>query len=221
MVDPFRTPNIPEPAPRLTWQVRIIVGALIVLAMAVVWVTNTWMSQRYTETTRNRAELRLVLYSGNIMSELQRNSVVPLLLARDPELINALNAKEYQRTSQRLISFQSEIGAASILLLDADGRIVAATDRNTLGASQRSAAYFVDTQRSDDTVFTAERRDGGINNLFAIGLHGNIGAHHDNFCAFGVHFLSDTLKLGSPPCGENQMRALVGQLVCKFFANAS
>ena len=161
MVDPFRNPNIPEPAPRLTWQVRIIVGALIVLAMAVVWVTNTWMSQRYTETTRNRAELRLVLYSGNIMSELQRNSVVPLLLARDPELINALNAKEYQRTSQRLISFQSEIGAASILLLDADGRIVAATDRNTLGASQRSAAYFVDTQRSDDTVFTAERRDGG------------------------------------------------------------
>ncbi len=145
----------------MSWLVRLIVVGLVLLAVGVVYVTNKWLSQRFTETTRNRAELRLVLYSGNLMSELQRNSVVPLLLSRDPELINALNASDYTQTSGRLISFQSEIGAASIQLLDAEGRIVAATDRNTLGTQLGETAYFIDAQRSDDTVFTAERRESG------------------------------------------------------------
>ncbi len=95
--------------------------------------TNHWLTDRFTETTRSRAELRLALYSGNILTELQRNSVVPLLLARDPELIGALTSGNFVLTSQRLISFQSEIGAASILLLDADGRAVAATNRQSIG----------------------------------------------------------------------------------------
>ncbi|HGG06463.1 MAG TPA: sensor histidine kinase, partial [Aliiroseovarius sp.] len=58
------------------------------LAVTVVWVSNRWLTERYTETTRNRAELRIALYTGNMISELQRNSVVPLLLSRDPLLIN-------------------------------------------------------------------------------------------------------------------------------------
>ena len=134
---------------------------LVALAVSMVVATNRWLTQRFTEATRNRAELRLVLYSGNIMSELQRNSVVPLLLARDPELINALNGGTFTQTSSRLISFQSEIGAAGIQLLDAGGRVVAATDRNTLGMAHGDAAYFFEARRSDDTVFTADQREGG------------------------------------------------------------
>ncbi|MFN3938688.1 MAG: ATP-binding protein [Gemmobacter sp.] len=140
---------------------RVAVVVLLVIAAAVVWFTNSFLTERFTETTRNRAELRLALYSGNLMSELQRNSVVPLLLARDPALIGALVNSDFSTTSQRLISFQSEIGAASILLLDAEGRTVAATDRNRLGTLHRQAPYFVDAQRSKDTVFTAWRRETG------------------------------------------------------------
>ena len=140
---------------------RIMVILLVALAISMVIGTNKWLTQRFTETTRNRAELRLVLYSGNIMSELQRNAVVPLLLARDPELINALNGDSFTQTSSRLISFQSEIGAAAIQLLDVEGRVVGATDRNTLGAAQSTAPFFIEARRSDDTVFTADQREGG------------------------------------------------------------
>jgi len=150
-----------EKAQGISWPLRLFVVALVMLAIGVVWVTNTWLSQRFTETTRNRAELRLVLYSGNIMSELQRNSVVPLLLARDPELIGALNEGQFAQTSGRLISFQSELGAASIVLLDATGKIVAATDRNSLGTDLSSASFVVDTLASRDTVFSADRHDSG------------------------------------------------------------
>ncbi|MDT8854141.1 ATP-binding protein [Paracoccaceae bacterium Fryx2] len=151
----------PEAAQGISWRVRLIISVLILIAIGVVLVTNRWLSDRFTETTRNRAELRLALYSGNMLSELQRTSVVPLLLARDPALISALSSGEFSSTSARLISFQGEIGAASILLLDRDGRTVGATNRNLLGTGHRSSAYFIDAQRVKDTVFTATRREAG------------------------------------------------------------
>ncbi len=150
---------------RLSWTMRAVIAALFVGAVAMVLVTNSWLTDRFTEATRNRAEVRLALYSGNLISELQRNSVVPLLLARDPELIRALGESQYASTSARLISFQAEIGAASILLLDKDGRAVGATNRNLIGSLHRSAAYFVDAQRTKDTVFSAQPRETGGNDF--------------------------------------------------------
>ena len=147
----------------LTWRVRLAVAVLILFAIGVVLFTNQWLTQRFTETTRSRAELRLALYSGNILTELQRNSVVPLLLARDPELIGALTSGNFALTSQRLISFQSEIGAASILLLDSGGRVVAATTRQRIGTNYSGAAFFVEAQRAGETVFSAaQRAEGGF-----------------------------------------------------------
>ncbi len=146
--------------PAITWRVRVVVLALLAVAVAVIWATNRYLSERFTETTRNRAEVRLALYSGNIMSELQRNSVVPLLLARDPTLISALSTRDYTQSSQRLISYRDEIGAAELMMLDADGRVVAATDRNRITTAHFEAPYFVEALRSADTVFTTTPREG-------------------------------------------------------------
>ena len=70
---------------------RMAVVALFVALAATVWMTNSWLTQRFTETTRNSADMRLALYSASLLSELQRNSVVPQLLARDAELNAALS----------------------------------------------------------------------------------------------------------------------------------
>ena len=137
---------------------RVLFVLFIAAAIAVVWVSNTWLTQRYTESTRSRAELRIALYTGNLISELQRNSVVPLLLSRDPAFISALNSEDFVNSSQRLISYRDEIGAQSLLLLDQTGRAVAATDRERLGSNHRSSPYFVNALRSSDTVFTTADR---------------------------------------------------------------
>ncbi|MBU2357802.1 MAG: sensor histidine kinase, partial [Alphaproteobacteria bacterium] len=112
---------------------RLGVLLICLLGIGTIYTTNLLLTERFTETTRNRAEVRLTLYVANLMSELQRNSIVPQLLARDPELINALSEGNYTLSTQRLLSFVDEIGAASLMLLDRDGRAVAATDRNRLG----------------------------------------------------------------------------------------
>ena len=142
------------------WRVRLLLLTLFVFAGVTIWFTNVTLTQRFTETTRNRAELRLALYSANILSELQRNSIVPQLLARDPTLISALNSADYTQTTQRLLSFVDEIGAASLSLLDREGRTVATTERVKLGSNHRSELYFVDALRSTETVFTVTPQDG-------------------------------------------------------------
>ena len=145
----------------MSWRVRLSLAFLLILAVVTISVTNRLLTDRFTETTRNRAELRLALYSGNLLSELRQNAIVPQLLARDPTLIGALNSGDYSQSTQRLISFVEEIGAASLVLHDSDGRTVAATDRNRLGQSSRSAAHFVNALRGQGTIFTAEPREAG------------------------------------------------------------
>jgi len=144
-----------------SWRVRFVIFALIGFAVAVVWSTNALLTERFTETTRNQAEVRMTLYSGNLTSELQRASIVPQLLARDPALIGALNSNDHAQTSSRLISYVDEIGVSSLLLLDKQGRAVAASDRSQIGSQHRSIPYFVNAIRSNKSVFTVHEDDTG------------------------------------------------------------
>ena len=157
----------PEQAPprargvRARWLMRFAVAAVLVLAVAVMWVSNVWLMQRFTETTRVRAELRLALYTGNIMSEMQRTNVVPLLLARDPQLIQALESNDFSTASAQLISARKEVAVASIRLLDMQGRVVASTNRTQIGMSFPTQAFFVDATRSRDTIFSLNTNASG------------------------------------------------------------
>lgn len=152
----------PQRVAELSWRVRFALLAILSIAVGTIFFTNQLLTERFTQSTKQRAQLRLALYSGNLVSELQRNSIVPRLLGSDAELIGALSSKDYQRTSQRLLSLVDEIGAAAILLLDANGRVVAATDRNRLGENQRNSPQFVDASRAAGTVFTTDQKDTGV-----------------------------------------------------------
>ena len=141
-------------ARRVRWPWRLLVAGILLLGVAVIGSTNQFLTARSTEATRARAENRAALYTGNLLSELQRTAVVPLLLARDPAVVNALQHNDYSGASARLISAQKEIGSASIRLLDATGMVVAATDRTLVGTNQASEPFFSDALRARETVFS-------------------------------------------------------------------
>ncbi|MCG7518394.1 ATP-binding protein [Ruegeria sp. Ofav3-42] len=158
----------------LGWRLRVAVLFLLIATVTTVYVTNRLLTDRFTESTRNRAEVRLTLYSGNLLSELRRNAIVPQLLARDPTLISALQSSDYSLSSLRLISFVEEIGAASLMLLDSDGLTRAATDRNRLGEGHRSSPYFIDAVRSNSTIFTViEKESGGYSFVYSRRIEAN------------------------------------------------
>jgi len=144
-----------------SWRMRAALVVFLGVAFGVILTTNKMLTDRFTAATKNRAELRQALYAGNLVSELQRHSVVPLLLSRDPKLISALNSDDFSQSSQHLIGLKDEIDAASIEMLNAGGRTVAATDRNLIGTMHRSGGYFLAALRSNDTVFNTFRHENG------------------------------------------------------------
>ncbi len=139
--------------------VRWFIGLSVIIVVVILWASNSYLTARFTETLRNQAVLRAALYSGNIKSVLQKHSVVPLLLSQDPILSAALQAESFSTTSQRLISFSEEIGAASVFLLDLNGRVVAGSDRRTIGEFLKDEEFFVRALRDTGTVFSATSRD--------------------------------------------------------------
>jgi two-component system, NtrC family, C4-dicarboxylate transport sensor histidine kinase DctB len=155
------TTSASSTAPGLPWRAKLVVVLLVILAVVVVLVSNRLLTDRYTADTRGRAEVRLALYTGNLMAELQRTSVVPLLLSTDPDLRTALKDGNFSGTSAKLIALQDELGVASIRLVDANGRVVGATNRNLLGTNHRNETYFVDAQRAKDTIFSPVKREAG------------------------------------------------------------
>ncbi len=140
---------------------RLMLLALAVVGVAVIAATIEILGDRRTAAIRSQAEVRLTLFSGNVIAELRRNSIVPQLLARDPLLTAALASGDYATTSQRLIDYRDETGAARIRLFDRDGRTVASSDRADLGEMKRNAPYVVEALRSGSTMFTAEPEDSG------------------------------------------------------------
>ncbi len=144
---------------------RVSFVALAIIAGATLWLSNSILTSRFTASTKSKAEYRLALYAGNLLSELQRSSIVPQLLSRDPELIGALNSADYSMSTQRLISFVDEIGAASLMLLDIEGRTVASTDRINLGALHSDKSHFQDALKSSGTIFNISKDEGGGNHF--------------------------------------------------------
>jgi len=155
------------------WTLRALLFIVLAFGGLSVWATNQWLTARFTENTRGRAELRATLYTGNLISELQRTAVVPLLLARDPALIASLDGNDFSTVSARLISAQKEIGVASILLLDTSGRVVGATQRQLLRSNYVQEPFFVDALRSRETVFTVTSSEGGVQFAHSRAVVGN------------------------------------------------
>lgn len=131
----------------------LVLAALALVAVVVIVATIQVLGERRAAAIQNQAELRLTLFSGNVIAELRRNSIVPQLLSRDPVLIQSLVSQDFTTTTQRLIEYRDEIGAARIRLLDRDGRIVASSDRAEIGTLQRNEPFTVDALRASNTVF--------------------------------------------------------------------
>ena len=138
----------------LTQKMRLALLVAMVAMLGILWFTNRYFTGQFTESARIDAAVRSTLYAGNISSALERQSVVPLILAKDEALITALQSKDYTNTSQRLISFLDEIEAANVLLLDRDGRTVAASNRRQIGSDFSERPYFNAALRQQGTAFT-------------------------------------------------------------------
>ncbi len=138
---------------------RFMIASALFLMTAILWFSNNYFTTRFTESARIDAAVRSTLYSGNIAAALEKQRVIPLILAKDQTLITALQTSTFQNTSRHLISFLEETEAASVFLLDKDGRTVAASDRRLIGTDYSTQPYFSQALRLTSTSFTSIKPD--------------------------------------------------------------
>ncbi len=140
---------------------RIGLSASILVMGLVIWASQIYLTRSFSESQQTDATLRATLYAGSIQSAMQRHSVVPLLLSRDPILMIALRTGQFEEAEARLTDFREEIGAGSIFLLDAGGKIVAASDARPLEQYDGDKAYFTLATADTGTVFSIIENDDG------------------------------------------------------------
>ncbi|MFQ8430746.1 sensor histidine kinase [Amaricoccus sp. W119] len=146
--------------PGRIWMRAGLMISVLVMGL-VIWVSQIYLTRSFSVPQETDATLRATLYAGSIQSAMQRHSVVPLLLARDPILQVALRSDEFGEAEARLRDFREEIGAGSIFLLDATGRIVAASDRQPLEQYDGDKAYFTLAAADTGTIFSIIENDDG------------------------------------------------------------
>ncbi len=127
-------------APAL-WSRLGLAGAILVLVL-VIWGGRVYLTRAFSEDQNADATVRATLYAGSLQSAMQRHSVVPLLLSRDPILIEALSSGTFAEADERLATFREEIGAGAIVLLDATGRVRSASDDRERGTDVSAESYF-------------------------------------------------------------------------------
>jgi two-component system C4-dicarboxylate transport sensor histidine kinase DctB len=140
---------------------RVGLLASIVGMVLVIWASHIYLTRSFSEAQSADATVRATLYAGSIQSTLKRHELVPLLLSRDPILIAALRTGQFEGAEERLATFRQEIGAGSIFLLDAEGRIVAASDERPREQYDGDKAYYASALGSTTTEFSIIENDNG------------------------------------------------------------
>ncbi len=102
----------PRRNPARGWMRAAVLASLALMAL-VIWASQINLTRTFSEEQKADAVRRATLYAGAIQSAMQRHAVVPLLLARDPILMEALRTGRYEGAEERLASFREEIGAVT------------------------------------------------------------------------------------------------------------
>ncbi len=108
---------------------------------------------------KKEGEIRLAKNEKNIVSELQKNSIVPQFLVRDQSIRKALLSNNFSSLPQMFFEFIDEISIESITLMDRTGQIVAVSRKANLNVNSSNKIIFNTAISTNDTVMNIIEKD--------------------------------------------------------------
>ena len=131
---------------------RVFLFSLSVLFVVLLVATNSFFTSKYLNDIKQEGEIRLTQNERNIVSELQKNSVIPQFLVRDQSIWNALLSNNFSSLPQMFFEFIDEISIESITLMDRTGQIVAVAGKENLNVNSSNKIIFNTAIPTNDTV---------------------------------------------------------------------
>lgn len=154
-----------------SWYLRGIAAvALLIGALLAMLAVDRAMRTSALAETRSVGERNLAILAAGLESELEKFSLVPRVLAFDPEVRALLEGDQRQRAvlDRRLADLAGQTGASAIYLMDATGLTLAASNWNLpssfVGSNYGFRSYFSDAMAqgssSEFALGTVSRRPG-------------------------------------------------------------
>ena len=56
------------------WRLPVVLFIFLLISIVTLWVSNAWLTERFSESMRNKLEVRLTLYSGKDRKSTRLNS---------------------------------------------------------------------------------------------------------------------------------------------------
>ena len=138
---------------------RVFLFSLSVLFVVLLVATNSFFTSKYLNDIKQEGEIRLTQNERNIVSELQKNSVIPQFLVRDQSIWNALLSNNFSSLPQMFLEFIDEISIESITLMDRTGQIVAVAGKENLNVNSSNKIIFNTAISTNDTVMNIIEKD--------------------------------------------------------------
>lgn len=134
----------------------------LVAGTCAVMLAGYWARLDATAAATRQAEAAAALHGAVLRSELERQRTVPSILAMDPDLIELLarpGVVARDRVNAKLEALATEVRAAAIYVLDAQGAALAASNwrepTSFVGSNYRFRPYFSDAVRDGEADFFA------------------------------------------------------------------
>ena len=138
---------------------RIFFLSFLISTLTVLFITNSFFTSRFSDNIKRQAQLNLTKNTNDVLSELQKNSIIPQLLVNDQEITKALISRDFSLLSEKFSRFIDEISIASISLLDKNGSLVAFSAKENFQKKVSYKRFSTDTQNTIETVMSVFRKE--------------------------------------------------------------
>ena len=138
---------------------RLFFLSFLISTITVLFITNSFFTSRFSDNIKRQAQLNLTKNTNDVLSELQKNSIIPQLLVNDQEITKALISRDFSLLSEKFSRFIDEISIASISLLDKNGSLVAFSAKENFQKKISYKRFSTDIQNTIETVMSVFRKE--------------------------------------------------------------
>lgn len=143
-------------------QWRLFVAAWLIVAVVAVTASGEVARRDAKASAGRQATTASALHAAVLRSELDRHRSLPMVLAQDPDLASLLDRPDAGSSARLNLKFEAlatEVRAAAIYALDADGRTLAASnwrlETSFVGSNYRFRPYYYRAMRDGQATFFA------------------------------------------------------------------
>ena len=138
---------------------RLFLFIFLISTFTVLFVTNSFLTSRFSEVIQRQGQYNLTKNTGNILNELQKNSIIPQLLVNDQEITKSLISGNFSILSDRFSFFLNDVSIASISLFDKNGKLVAFSAKENFKRKISYQHISKNVGNSLETVMTVFRKE--------------------------------------------------------------